>query len=69
MTSYSNQKSLSSYIKRYAGKNAKTEDLWSILSEESGVQVNSMMEAWTKQKGYPVISVKSRDNILEFEQV
>ncbi|XP_035539457.1 aminopeptidase M1-like isoform X1 [Juglans regia] len=62
------QKSLSSYIKRYAGKNAKTEDLWSILSEESGVQVNSMMEAWTKQKGYPVISVKSRDNILEFEQ-
>lgn len=50
-------------------KNAKTRDLWSILSEESSVQVNSMMEAWTKQKGYPVISVKSRDNILEFEQV
>ncbi|GLT60800.1 hypothetical protein SLA2020_335500 [Shorea laevis] len=63
------QKSLSSYIRRYAGKNTKTEDLWSILSEESGVQVNSMMDAWTKQKGYPVISVKSKDNILEFEQL
>ncbi|KAE7999069.1 hypothetical protein FH972_003551 [Carpinus fangiana] len=63
------QKSLSSYMRRFAGKNTKTEDLWSILSEESGVQVNSTMDAWTKQKGYPVISVKSKYNILEFEQL
>ena len=56
-------------MKRYAGKNTKTEDLWSVLSEESGIQVNSMMDAWTKQKGYPIISVKSNDNTLEFEQV
>lgn len=63
------QKSLSSYIKRHAEKNTKTEDLWSILSEESGVDVSSMMDVWTKKKGYPVISVKINDNILEFEQV
>lgn len=56
-------------MKRYAGKNAKTDDLWSVLSEESGIQVNSMMDTWTKQKGYPLISVKSKDNILELEQV
>ncbi|XP_050285452.1 aminopeptidase M1-like isoform X1 [Quercus robur] len=62
------QKSLSLYIKRYAGKNAKTEDLWCVLSEESGLQINSMMDDWTKKNGYPVISVKSKDDILEFEQ-
>ncbi|XWS16195.1 hypothetical protein CRYUN_Cryun34aG0064300 [Craigia yunnanensis] len=62
------QKSLSLYMKRYAWDNARTEDLWSVLSEVSGIQVNSMMDSWTKQKGYPVISVKSKDNILEFEQ-
>uniref|UniRef100_A0A2N9FTL6 Alpha-aminoacylpeptide hydrolase n=1 Tax=Fagus sylvatica TaxID=28930 RepID=A0A2N9FTL6_FAGSY len=62
------QKSLSSYMKSYAGKNAKTEDLWCVLSEESGLQIDSMMAGWTKKKGYPVISVKSKDNILEFEQ-
>uniref|UniRef100_A0A7N2LLT3 Aminopeptidase n=1 Tax=Quercus lobata TaxID=97700 RepID=A0A7N2LLT3_QUELO len=56
------------YIKRYAGKNAKTEDLWCVLSEESGLQINSMMDDWTKKNGYPVISVKSKDDILEFEQ-
>ncbi|RVX16959.1 Aminopeptidase M1 [Vitis vinifera] len=59
---------MSTYMKRYAGKNAKTDDLWSVLSEESGIQVNSMMDTWTKQKGYPLISVKSKDNILELEQ-
>ncbi|XP_016649348.1 PREDICTED: aminopeptidase M1-like isoform X1 [Prunus mume] len=62
------QKSLSSYIKRYSGKNAKTEDLWSVLSEESGVKVSKLMYAWTKKKGYPVISVKAKEHILEFEQ-
>ncbi|XP_031251964.1 aminopeptidase M1-like isoform X1 [Pistacia vera] len=62
------QKSLSSYMKKYAWKNAKTEDLWRVISEESGVNINSMMDCWTKQKGYPVIYVKSKDQVLEFEQ-
>ncbi|GMQ08224.1 hypothetical protein CsSME_00052052 [Camellia sinensis var. sinensis] len=62
------QKSLSSYMKKYACKNTKTEDLWSVLSEESGIQVNTMMDTWTKKKGYPVISVKLEDFNLEFEQ-
>ncbi|EXB88333.1 Puromycin-sensitive aminopeptidase [Morus notabilis] len=62
------QKSLSSYIKRYAEKNAKTEDLWVVLSEESGIKVESLMDAWTKAKGYPVISVKTKGHTLEFQQ-
>lgn len=56
-------------MKKYACKNTKTEDLWSVLSEESGIQVNTMMDTWTKKKGYPVISVKLEDFNLEFEQV
>lgn len=47
-------------MERYACKNAKTDDLWYVLSEESGVQVNRMMDTWTKQKGYPVISVNPK---------
>ncbi|KAG6581845.1 Aminopeptidase M1, partial [Cucurbita argyrosperma subsp. sororia] len=62
------QKALSEYIKRYAWKNAKTDDLWAVISEESGTQINLMMDTWTKQMGYPVIYVKSSDNTLEFEQ-
>lgn len=62
------QKSLSSYMKTYAGKNTKTEDLWSVLSEESGIEIAKMMDTWTKKKGYPVISVKYEGGKLELEQ-
>lgn len=60
---------MASYIKRHAYSNAKTEDLWAALEEESGEPVNMLMNSWTKQKGYPVISVGIKDNKLEFEQV
>ncbi|KAG6391170.1 hypothetical protein SASPL_148922 [Salvia splendens] len=59
---------LASYIKKYAYSNAKTEDLWSVLQEESGEPVNKLMNSWTKQIGYPVVSVKLNGQSLEFEQ-
>jgi puromycin-sensitive aminopeptidase len=62
------QRALATYIKRYACSNAKTEDLWSVLEEESGEPVNKLMNSWTKQKGYPVVTVKVKDQNLEFEQ-
>ncbi|CAL5421917.1 unnamed protein product [Camellia sinensis] len=62
------QRALASYIKKYACSNAKTEDLWTVLEEESGEPVNNLMNSWTKQKGYPVVSVKLKDQYLEFEQ-
>lgn len=60
---------MASYIKRYAYANAKTEDLWAVLEEESGEPVKMLMNSWTKQKGYPVVSVTVKDDALEFEQV
>ncbi|ONK59336.1 uncharacterized protein A4U43_C08F5390 [Asparagus officinalis] len=62
------QKSLASYIKKYAYSNAKTEDLWAVLEEESGEPVKMIMNTWTKQKGYPVVYVTVKDNALEFVQ-
>ncbi|XP_031283763.1 aminopeptidase M1 [Pistacia vera] len=62
------QRSLASYIKRYACSNAKTEDLWAALEEGSGEPVNKLMNSWTKQKGYPVVAVKVKEQKLEFEQ-
>jgi puromycin-sensitive aminopeptidase len=64
-----NQRSLASYIKKYACSNAKTEDLWATLEEESGEPVNELMNSWTKKKGYPVVSVEVKDQKLVFEQV
>ena len=66
---FGNQRSLSSYIKKFACSNAKTEDLWAALEEGSDEPVNKLMNSWTKQKGYPVVSVKVKDQKLVFEQV
>ncbi|KAL5559485.1 hypothetical protein UlMin_035696 [Ulmus minor] len=62
------QRSLASYIKKHASSNTKTEDLWTALEEGSGEPVHKLMSSWTKQKGYPVVSVKVKDQKLEFEQ-
>ncbi|KAK9081553.1 hypothetical protein Syun_030877 [Stephania yunnanensis] len=61
-------RSLASYIRRYASLNAKTEDLWAVLEEESREPVNMLMNSWTKQKGYPLVSVTMKDHKLELEQ-
>ncbi|CAL9123593.1 unnamed protein product [Musa acuminata var. zebrina] len=62
------QRSLASYIKKFACSNAKTEDLWAVLEEESGEPVNMLMNSWTKQKGYPVVYAKVNNGNLQLEQ-
>lgn len=62
------QKGLMAYIKKYAYKNASTEDLWLSLSDASGEPVRELMDSWTKQKGYPVLVVTLKGSSLEIEQ-
>lgn len=62
------QKGLMAYIKKYAYKNASTEDLWLSLSEQSGEPVRELMDSWTKQKGYPVLAVTIKGSELEVKQ-
>ncbi|KAI3776426.1 hypothetical protein L1987_46208 [Smallanthus sonchifolius] len=56
------------HIKKHACSNAKTEDLWVVLEEESKEPVHKLMHSWTKQKGYPIVSVSVKDSKLVFEQ-
>ncbi|XWS70218.1 hypothetical protein CRYUN_Cryun03dG0029700 [Craigia yunnanensis] len=62
------QNSLATYIKRHAWSNARTEDLWAAIKEGCDEPVNKIMNSWTKQKGYPVVSVKMKSQTLEIEQ-
>ncbi|KAK9475131.1 peptidase family M1-domain-containing protein [Dipodascopsis tothii] len=45
------------YLKRHQYGNTQTSDLWDALSEVSGKDVSSLMASWTKQIGYPVLTV------------
>jgi puromycin-sensitive aminopeptidase len=47
------------YLNRHQFGNAETEDLWVALEEASGKPVKDVMSSWTKQQGFPVISVSS----------
>ena len=53
------RKGLNRYLTGNMYDNARTEDLWSALEEESGQPVTAIMDSWVKQMGYPVIQVES----------
>uniref|UniRef100_A0A914USM4 Puromycin-sensitive aminopeptidase n=1 Tax=Plectus sambesii TaxID=2011161 RepID=A0A914USM4_9BILA len=50
------------YLKKFQYNNATTVDLWDALSSSSGQDVNALMSPWTKQMGFPVISVSQRQD-------
>ena len=45
------------YMKTHAYGNTVTSDLWSAWSTVSGVDVAGLMASWTRQMGYPFLSV------------
>ncbi|VDK25238.1 unnamed protein product, partial [Anisakis simplex] len=52
------QKGLRIYLNRFKYGNAVTEDLWNAHSEASGQDVKTLMSSWTKQMGFPLVSVQ-----------
>ena len=54
---------MSTYIKKYRYQNTITTDLWTTLQESSGKPVTKMMEAWTLQTGYPLLTVTDEPKI------
>lgn len=45
------------YLKKHAYGNTQTSDLWSALSDASGKPVEKVMDIWTKNVGFPVVTV------------
>nr|DBA28881.1 TPA: hypothetical protein GDO54_009169 [Pyxicephalus adspersus] len=53
------------YLKEYHFKNAKTDDFWKSLAEASGKPVKEVMDTWTRQMGYPVLTVSSGNTVTQ----
>ncbi|XP_052123420.1 puromycin-sensitive aminopeptidase-like isoform X2 [Frankliniella occidentalis] len=51
-------KGMSLYLHNFEYGNATTDDLWECLEEVSNKPVLEIMRTWTRQSGYPVVSVK-----------
>jgi aminopeptidase 2 len=50
------------YLKKHAYGNTVTDDLWASLSDASGKNVDSVMTTWTKNVGFPVVTVTEKDD-------
>ncbi|ERE90257.1 glutamyl aminopeptidase-like protein [Cricetulus griseus] len=59
------QKGCQNYLKKFQFRNAKTSDFWESLEEASNQPVKEVMDSWTSQMGYPVITVKERKNLSQ----
>ncbi|KAI9767542.1 MAG: Aminopeptidase 2 mitochondrial [Geoglossum simile] len=49
------------YLRKHAYGNTQTSDLWAALSDASGKDVEKVMDIWTKNVGYPVVSVTENE--------
>ncbi|KAK4230468.1 putative mitochondrial aminopeptidase 2 precursor [Podospora fimiseda] len=57
------------YLKKHAYGNTQTGDLWASLAEASGRNVEEVMQVWTKNIGFPVVTVSEKDNnTIELKQ-
>lgn len=49
------------YLKKHAFDNTQTGDLWAALANASGKPVEKVMDIWTKNVGYPVVTVTENE--------
>ncbi|MEM2786574.1 MAG: M1 family aminopeptidase, partial [Candidatus Nitrosotenuis sp.] len=59
---------LRKYLKKFAYKNAKGNDLWDAIGKEAKMPVRAMVNSWLKQVGFPLVEVQKQDSKLLISQ-
>lgn len=62
------QEGMRLYMDRYRFSNAEASDLWNVLGEVSGKDVESVLTTFTEQPGYPLITVTNSGETLRLSQ-
>ena len=55
------RKGMVSYLNKYKYRNTSTDDLWAALAETSRKPIAETMNAWTRQEGFPVITIEGQE--------
>ncbi len=56
------------YLKKFAYKNAKGDDLWNEIGKAAGMPVRTMVNSWTRQVGFPLLEAQKLDSKLVLSQ-
>ncbi|XP_060840148.1 glutamyl aminopeptidase-like [Rhopalosiphum padi] len=61
---------ITAYLKRFAYNNTETDDLWAELqtATQNTVEVKKVMDTWTRQAGFPVVSAIRNGTKLTLKQ-
>uniref|UniRef100_A0A3B5LRP7 Aminopeptidase n=1 Tax=Xiphophorus couchianus TaxID=32473 RepID=A0A3B5LRP7_9TELE len=64
------KKGIIRYLKSFSGLNTETVDLWNSLTQVSNPRKNisEMMSLWTSQKGFPLVTVSRKGDMVTFSQ-
>lgn len=62
------RKGVNAYLQKYKYSNAKTNDLWDVLTETTGQDIGGLMDTWVNKTGYPIIDVMYANGKLHLEQ-
>ncbi|XP_050532031.1 glutamyl aminopeptidase-like isoform X2 [Daktulosphaira vitifoliae] len=64
------QAGVSAYLKRNEFSNAETDDLWAELqaAAQNSVDVKKVMDTWTRQAGFPVVTIKRNGSKITLSQ-
>ncbi|MEM4756110.1 MAG: M1 family metallopeptidase [Candidatus Woesearchaeota archaeon] len=61
-------KGLARYHQQFKGRNATPEDWIACMEKESGRSLSTMAKQWLKQKGYPVVTIVRKNQLLNSKQ-
>ncbi|MGQ0772355.1 MAG: M1 family metallopeptidase [Nitrososphaerota archaeon] len=56
------------YLKKFAYKNAKGDDLWNEIGKAARMPVRSMVNSWLGQMGFPLVEAQKQDSKLILSQ-
>ena len=58
------QNGLNDYLNTYKYSNADTKDLWNVFSRNTNqsLEVKVIMDTWTQQMGFPLITITREEN-------
>ncbi|OWF44858.1 endoplasmic reticulum aminopeptidase 2-like [Mizuhopecten yessoensis] len=62
------QDGIKKYLNTYKYGNARTEDLWDILTSFTQINVSTTMDTWTQQMGYPVVTMNRSGEFVQVTQ-
>jgi alanyl aminopeptidase len=59
------QKAVQSYMKKHAWGNARSDDLWEVLSNVADFDVPAMMKTYLQQPGYPLVNFNHNGEVTQ----